>query len=120
MPRRETGAESRRDRISPFTGGEREARASSTLKIELAEIAPGSDPRLKCMPPLLPLFLSLFPAPFPRVRLGFALTMKTTHPSMINAIGTTKLGGERPDYHRRIEWYTRIRRARELKAISFP
>lgn len=30
---------------------------------------------------------------------------------MINAIGTTKLGGKRPDYHRRIEWCTRVRRA---------
>lgn len=24
---------------------------------------------------------------------------------MINAFGTTKLSGERPDYHRRIEWH---------------
>ncbi|KAL6265502.1 hypothetical protein P5V15_002298 [Pogonomyrmex californicus] len=55
---------------------------------------------------------------FSRIRPGFALTLKTTHPSMINAIGTTKLGGERPDYHRRIEWYTRIRCERELEAIS--
>lgn len=49
----------------------------------------------------------------------FALTTKTTHPSMINAIGTTKLGGERPDYHRQIEcMYTHIWRARARSYVS--